>query len=114
MEYVNALYDSERAAQRARETWLAANDALLRLIDFTERSDAHQALLVARFLAYLLSARPLFVDDLKFVEDVISDDMLICIEAARWGDVTDLVPDARSRCIEACKTHGLFSAPIAR
>lgn len=97
--------DYERQQQlwdeRARAAQAAAAQAYGRLLELAERRDSGQVGRVALFLAstYNGEAFPFDLFELRCVDVGISDDMLICLDALRWGkaDLYKLVPDGDQR-----------------
>ena len=87
--------------ERARAAQAAAAQAYARLLQLAERHDSGQARRVALFLAstYNGEAFPFDLFELRCVDVSISDDMLICLDALRWGkaDLYKMVPDGDQR-----------------
>lgn len=98
-------------AARAQRAQGAAAQALERLLKLAEVSDAGQARTVARFIASTFDGQtfPLDPFDLRTVDVAISDDMLTCLDALRWGkaDLHKLVPDGNKRILAICDAWGL-------
>jgi hypothetical protein len=88
----------------ARAAQAMAAQALGRLLHLAQTLDSGQVRRVARFIAALYDgeAFPLDLFELRAVDARISDDVLACIDALRWGraDLFKLVPDGQER-IEA-------------
>ncbi len=86
---------------RAREAQAAAAQAYSRLLTLAEQHDSGQVGRVALFLAstYNGAAFPFDLFELRCVDVGISDDMLTCLDALRWGkaDLYKLVPDGEQR-----------------
>jgi hypothetical protein len=99
------LKDMRVWAERAAKAQAAGAQAYARLLRHTEEGTSGQAAQIARFIAatYDGSAYPLDPFELRAVDVAISDDMLLCLDALRWGksDLYNLVPegDARVRSI---------------
>lgn len=97
--------------ERARNAQAAAAQAYGRLLRRAETSDSGQAGTIARFLASTYSSRVFMFDlfDLRTVDVEISDDMLTCLDALRWGraDLYKLVPDGDRRIERLCADWGL-------
>lgn len=89
----------------------AAVQAFERLLSLAERSDAGQAGRVARFLAGLYNgeAFPFDMYELRAVDVALSDDMLCCLEAHRWGraDLHSQVPDGDRRVRRMIEAWGM-------
>jgi len=93
--------------ERARVAQAASAQSLARLMQLAERSDTGQAARVARFLAATYNGHSYAFDlfELRAVDVEISDDIIACIDALRWGkaDLYKLIPDGAAR-IEAAIT----------
>ena len=91
-----AAYDS-----RSRQATQTGVQAYTRLLKLAEEGDSGQIGRIARFLAatYNGHAFPLDLFELRAVDIAISDDMLACVDALRWGraDLHTLVPDGDAR-----------------
>lgn len=87
----------EQCEARSRQATLAGARAFARLRKLAEERDSGQIRRIARFLAstYNGEAFPLDVFELRAVDVEISDDMLGCLDALRWGraDLHTLVPE---------------------
>ena len=92
---LNVYQTSSRAATAT------GAQAFARLLHLAEERDSGQIARIARFLAatYNGQAFPLDVFELRAVDVEISDDMLQCLDALRWGraDLHTLVPDGDRR-----------------
>jgi hypothetical protein len=97
--------------ERARVAQAAAAQAFGRLLDLAERRDSGQIRRVAQFLAstYNGEAFPFDLFELRAVDVAISDDMLTCLDALRWGkaDLYKLVPDGDRRVRAVIDAWGL-------
>lgn len=97
--------------QRARQAQAAAAQALERLLALAETRDSGQIRTVARFIASTFDGQtfPFDLFDLRAVDVQISDDMLACLDALRWGkaDLYKLVPDGHERILAVCNAWGL-------
>jgi hypothetical protein len=86
---------------RSRHATQAGAQAFARLLALAETRDSGQISRVARFLAatYDGDAFPYDPFELRAVDVAISDDMLCCLDALRWGraDLYTLVPDGDAR-----------------
>ncbi|MDT8992807.1 hypothetical protein RQP54_18180 [Curvibacter sp. APW13] len=93
--------DQKLWAQRAVEAQAKAAHAYARLIDIASQSDTGQAARVAGFVAATYNGHAYAFDlfDLRALDIAISDDMLICLDALRWGkaDLYTLVPDGDAK-----------------
>ena len=93
---------------RSCQATQAGAQAFARLLKLAEERDSGQIARIARFLAatYNGQAFPLDLFELRAVDIAISDDMLWCLDALRWGraDLHTLVPDgdARLRAVIEC------------
>ena len=103
--------------ERARTAQALAAQALARLLAIAERSDTGQAGRVAQFLAATYNGRNYAFDlfDLRAVDVEISDDMLVCIDALRWGkaDLYKLLPDGAMRISAVIATWAVPSRSSA-
>lgn len=97
--------------ERARAAQARAAQAYARLLHVAETSDTGQARTVARFIASTFDGQSFALDpfDLRTVDVPISDDMLTCLDALRWGkaDLYKLLPDGRARILALCASWGL-------
>jgi len=98
-------------AERATLAQAKAAHALERLLCLAETRDSGQIRRVAYFIASTFNGQafPLDPFDLRTVDVEISDDMLICLDALRWGraDLYKLVPEGEKRILAVCKAWGL-------
>jgi len=108
----NAI-DAEIAACEAlslRATQAGAR-AFARLLMLAEERDSGQIPCVARFLAatYNGQAFPFDLFELRAVDIAISNDMLCCLDALRWGraDLHTLIPDGDARVRAVIDRWGL-------
>lgn len=94
-------------ADRAQKAQAKAAQAYERLLRLAETRDSGQIRRVAYFVAATFDgeAFPLDLFDLRTVDVEISDDMLSCIDALRWGkaDLYKLVPDGHARILRMCE-----------
>jgi hypothetical protein len=97
------IIDTEIAAADALslQATQAGAQAFARLLKLAETRDSGQISRIVRFLAacYNGDAFQFDVFELRAVDTAISDDMLICLDALRWGraDLHTLVPDGDAR-----------------
>lgn len=82
--------------------------AFERLLLIAEQSDTGQARLVAMFIAATVGHCRFDMYSLRPMDVEISDDMLTCLDAIRWGKAAlpDLVPDGWARAEEVSKEWG--------
>ena len=99
------LDDLDSFATRSAESTRQGAQAFARLLQLAETRDSGQIPRVARFLAATYNGQAFQLDpfELRAVDIAISDDMLCCLDALRWGraDLHTLVPggDARVRAV---------------
>jgi hypothetical protein len=98
------------AARSDRATRKAAH-AFARLLNLAEERDSGQIPRVARFIATTYNGQAFQLDpfELRAVDIAISDDMLCCLDALRWGraDLYTLVPDGDARVRAVIDRWGL-------
>jgi len=98
-------------ADRAQRAQSQAAHALERLLGLAETRHSGQIRTVARFIASTFNGQtfPFDLFDLRTVDVAISDDMLICLDALRWGraDLYKLVPEGEKRVLAVCEAWGL-------
>jgi hypothetical protein len=98
-----------RRAAPATERGAQAFDRLLRL---AEHHDSGQVARVAGFIASVHDGATFRWDpfDLRMLDVEISDDMLACLDALRWGrqDLHRLVPDGERRMLQVLRAWGLL------
>jgi uncharacterized membrane protein len=86
---------------RSRDATALGAAAYARLLALTEHYDSGQIARVVRFIAATYNAQAFSFDlfDLRTLDVAISDDMLLCLDALRWGvaDLYKLVPDGDAR-----------------
>ena len=105
--------DAEAAehARRATAAQGAAAQAFERLLGMAEARDSGQVRRVAAFLASTFNgeAFPFDLFELRAVDVAISDDMLLCLDALRWGkaDLYKLVPDGEKRVLRVLELWGI-------
>lgn len=111
---MNNFADQDRKetewAERAHRAQAAAAQALERLLQLAETRDSGQIRTVTHFIAATFDGQtfPFDLFDLRMVDVEISDDMLLCLDALRWGkaDLYKLVPDGEQRVLDVCKNWG--------
>ena len=97
--------------QRASALQGPASQAFSRLLDLAEHQRSGQIRTVVLFLAstYNGQAFPFDPFNLRSIDVDISDDMLLCLDALRWGkaDLYKLVPNGDRRLKDVIKDWGL-------
>ena len=113
-----ALDDEEDWAQRAAASRGRAAQAYVRLLELAETRDSGQISRIARFLAGTFNgdAFPFDLFELRSVDVAISDDMLLCLDALRWGkaDLHRLVPDGERRVLSVLESPGASGHAASR
>lgn len=96
---------------RAQRAQAAAAQAYERLLHLAETGNSGQSRIVARFVASSFDGQafPFDLFDLRALDVPISDDMLVCLDALRWGraDLYTLVPRGSERVLAICEAWGL-------
>ena len=104
-------HEMDLSASRAYEATRDGAQAFARLLRLAEERNSGQITRVVRFLAatYNGQAFPLDLFELRAVDVAISDDMLQCLDALRWGraDLYTLVPDGDARVRAVIQRWGL-------
>jgi hypothetical protein len=97
--------------QRSAEAQAKAAQAFARLLTLAETRNSGQVRTIAKFLGATYNATEFSFDlfDLRMLDIAISDDMLICLDALRWGkaDLYQLVPDGDKRIQAVIALWGL-------
>lgn len=105
------LDDLNAFAVRSDDATRKAPQAFARLLRLAETQDSGQVPRIAHFLAatYNGQAFPFDLFELRAVDIAISDDMLCCLDALRWGraDLHTLIPDGDARVRAAIERWGL-------
>ena len=105
------LDDLDTFAARSGEATRKGAQAFARLLQLAETRDSGQIPRVARFLAATYNGQAFQLDpfELRAVDIAISDDMLRCLDALRWGraDLYTLVPDGDARVRAVIDRWGL-------
>jgi len=108
------LEDMRKWADRAAKAQAAGAEAYARLLRQAEEGSSGQAARIARFIAatYNGTAFPLDLFELRAVDVEISDDMLLCLDALRWGksDLYNLIPNGDERIRAMIKDWKLVPA----
>lgn len=85
--------------------------AFARLLKLAETRDSGQIPRIARFLAAMYNGQAFQLDlfELRAVDIAISNDMLCCLDALRWGraDLHTLIPDGDDRLRAVIERWGL-------
>ena len=97
--------------RKGKATTAKGGHAFQRLLQLAETRDSGQVRRVALFIAatYNGEAFPFDLFELRAVDEAIGDDMLLCIDALRWGrvDLHSLVPDGDRRVRAVIDQWGL-------
>lgn len=108
-EEIEAALDEFQTRSRAATT--SGAQAFARLLRLAEERNSGQIARIAHFLAATFNGQafPLDVFELRAVDVAISDDMLLCLDALRWGraDLHTLVPDGDRRMKAVIARWGL-------
>ena len=95
------LDDLDAFAVRSDAATREGAQAFARLLKLAEERDSGQIPRIARFLAATYNGQAFQFDpfELRTVDIAISDDMLCCLDALRWGraDLHTLIPDGDAR-----------------
>ena len=96
---------------KSRAATAVGAQAFARLLALAEERDSGQIVRVARFIAASYNGQAFGLDpfELRAVDLAISDDMLLCLDALRWGraDLHTLVPDGDARVQAVIARWGL-------
>lgn len=114
MNHLEDLYQLQAGYEkRAQEAQAKAAHAMARLLDIAE-TDTGQARRVRSFLAAAFNAEghSFNLFDLRALDVEISDDVLVTMDALRWGrsDLYRLLPDGYERMTQLVETWGLGRA----
>ena len=103
--------EMESMRLRSGEATAKGGQAFARLLTLAETRNSGQIPRIAKFIAstYNGDAFPFDLFELRSVDEAISDDMLLCIDALRWGqiDLHSLVPDGDRRVRAVIDQWGL-------
>lgn len=95
--FARSVADQKEWERRAGEAQAKAAHAYARLIDHATGSDSGQARRIAQFIAAAYNGHDYAFDlfDLRALDVEISDDVLACMDALRWGklDLHHLIPN---------------------
>mgnify|MGYP001545891467 CR=1 FL=1 len=96
---------------RSRTATAAGARAFAHLLKLAEKRNSGQIARVVRFIAATCNGQAFTLDpfDLRAVDIAISDAMLQCLDALRWGraDLYTLVPDGDARVRTVIERWGL-------
>ncbi|MBK1613071.1 hypothetical protein CKO44_06235 [Rubrivivax gelatinosus] len=111
-EDLEAVFKQERGrSDAATDRGAAAFDRLLTL---AEERDSGQIACIAHFIACVYDGETYRWDpfELRMLDVEISDDMLACLDALRWGqhDLPGLVPDGERRVRDVLRRWRLLAA----
>jgi hypothetical protein len=105
------LNDMDTFAARSDDATRKGAQAFARLLQLAETRDSGQIPRIARFLAAMYNGHAFQLDlfKLRTVDIGISDDMLCCLDALRWGraDLHTLIPDGDARVRAVIERWGL-------
>ena len=112
MDDANRLNDEmESMRLRSSEATAKGGEAFARLLTLAEMRNSGQIPRIAKFIAstYNGDAFPFDLFELRALDIEISDDMLLCIDALRWGrvDLYSLIPDGDKRVKAVIELWGL-------
>ena len=103
--------DMQRIVLRKRESTEKGRHAFERLLQLAETRDSGQIRCIALFVAatYNGEAFPFDLFQLRAVDEAISDDILLCIDALRWAqsDLHSLVLNGDRRVRAVINQWGL-------
>lgn len=105
------LAEEARYQQRGTQATAQGAHAFARLLHLAETRDSGQISRVVQFIAATYNGAAFKFDlfDLRTLDVGISDDMLVCLDALRWGriDLCKLVPDGDQRVKAVINQWGL-------
>lgn len=108
---LDTLHDLDTFATRSDDATRKGAQAFARLLHLAETRDSGQIPRIARFLAATYNGQAFQLDlfELRAVDIAISDDMLSCLDALRWGraDLHTLVSDGDARVRAVIDQWGL-------
>ena len=107
----DTLDELDTFAARSGEATRKGAQAFARLLQLAEERDSGQIPRIARFIATTYNGQAFKLDpfELRSIDIAISDDMLCCLDALRWGraDLHTLIPDGDARVRAVIKRWGL-------
>lgn len=108
---MNTLDEADLHAAGADEATRKGTHAFARLLELAEARDSGQIARIARFIAATYNGDAFKFDpfELRAVDIAISNDMLCCLDALRWGraDLHRLVPNGDRRVRAVIDRWGL-------
>ena len=103
--------EMESMRLRSSEATAKGGQAFARLVTLAETRNSGQIARIAKFIASTYNGDAFAFDlfELRALDIEISDDMLLCIDALRWGraDLYSLVPDGDKRVKAVIELWGL-------
>lgn len=103
--------EMESMRLRSSEATAKGGQAYARLVALAETRNSGQIPRIAQFIAstYNGDAFPFDLFELRAIDIEISNDMLLCIDALRWGraDLYSLIPDGDRRVKAVIELWGL-------
>ena len=112
MDEADRMHDKiERLRHRSSTATAQGGQAYGRLVHLPETRDSGQIRRIAQFIAstYNGQAFPFDLFELRGLDEAIGDDVLLCLDALRWGqtDLHSLVPDGDRRVRAVIDLWGL-------
>lgn len=106
------LAQEQEYEKRGRLATAQAAHAFSRLLQRASANDTGQARRVAGFIATVIGRAKFDIYDLRALDVEISDDVLISIDAVRWGKghLAELVPGGLARAEAVCREWGYTGA----
>ena len=105
------IHELDSFEPRSRDATATGAQAFARLLALAEQRNSGQIVRVVQFIAATYNGQAFAFDlfDLRALDVEISDDMLRCLDALRWGraDLYTLVPDGDSRVKTVIERWGL-------
>ena len=105
------IHELDSFEPRSRDATATGAQAFARLLQLAEQRNSGQIVRVVQFIAATYNGQAFAFDlfDLRALDVEISDDMLRCLDALRWGraDLYTLVPEGDSRVKTVIERWGL-------
>jgi len=105
------IHELDSFEPRSRDATATGAQAFARLLQLAEQRNSGQIVRVVQFIAATYNGQAFAFDlfDLRPLDIEISDDMLRCLDALRWGraDLYTLVPDGDARVRSVIDRWGL-------
>ena len=105
------IHELDSFEPRSRDATATGAQAFARLLQLAEQHNSGQIVRVVQFIAATYNGQAFAFDlfDLRALDVEISDDMLRCLDALRWGraDLYTLVPEGDSRVKTVIERWGL-------